>query len=365
MCASRTELLHEARAAIEGLPGIKVRSVSHSADARESSAVDLDLQVEIKGRPVRVLIVTRAQGYPRDIREAVWKLEQISGANKEDSSRSDARDEPVVCMVVAPAISQKGRELLRQEGFGYWDSGGSIYIELPWAVFFIDRPQPKGAERPIRTIYRGRTTRVLHAMLLDPARHWQVRELAERAEVSAYTVHQVLTFLEKQLWVEKHGSGPNTLRVLRDPGALLDAWAEAHALEKYTFHRFYLWSQSQAALRRRLIGVLNDLEADYALTLGSGSELIAPYATRTDRLTLLVQDTREVDQVVREMNLAPVETGENIAFLVTHDHSPLMFRQQVENMFVASNIQLYLDLWAWPKRGKEQARHLRKQMLTF
>ena len=48
-----------------------------------------------------------------------------------------------------------------------------------------------------------------------------------------------------------------------------------------------------------------------------------------------------------------MDDGENIVLMTTRDRCPLMFRQQVEN------------LWAWPRRGKEQARHLRITRLPY
>jgi len=45
--------------------------------------------------------------------------------------------------------------------------------------------------------------------------------------------------------------------------------------------------------------------------------------------------------------------------------APLLFRQRVHDAWVASDVQLYRDLWAWPRRGREQAAHLRAERLTF
>jgi AraC-like DNA-binding protein len=351
-----TDILDQARTAIAALPGVVVRSAKRDAKLNHNKRVDLSLKVEVKGRPALILIEAKASGYPRDVREAAWQLRELSRAGDPT---------PTVHMLIAPAISPRSREFLRNEGFGYWDQGGSLHIELPWAFFFIDRPQPKTGQRRITDIYRGRTAQVLHAMLLEPERSWHVQELSERAEVSPYTVHQVFTLLEKQLWVEKQGKGPNTIRTLRDPSALLDDWANAHSLEEYRFQRFHKWAQSQADLKREVIGALNRLNIDYAFTLASGAELVAPFATGIERLTLLVQDAAQIEQAAKEMGLTRVESGENVTLLDTRYRSPLMFRQRIDGAFVASDVQLYLDLWAWPMRGKEQAKHLRAERLPY
>jgi hypothetical protein len=51
--------------------------------------------------------------------------------------------------------------------------------------------------------------------------------------------------------------------------------------------------------------------------------------------------------------------------LTTRKRSPLMFQRRIDGVQVVSDIQLYLDLFAWPQRGKEQAQHLRAQRLQF
>ena len=155
------------------------------------------------------------------------------------------------------------------------------------------------------------------------------------------------------------------MRALVEPGALLDSWAEAHTLKDYSFRLFYGWSQSPAKLRAAVMDALDRRGIPAALTLTAGAELVAPFAVGNERLELLVQDHPVVEEASLEAGLRPVEDGENVAFLLTKERSPLMFRQQIDGVQVASPIQLYLDLCASPRRGKEQAKHLRAERLSF
>ena len=104
---------------------------------------------------------------------------------------------------------------------------------------------------------------------------------------------------------------------------------------------------------------------DYALTLSSGAEMVAPFATGVDRLHLIVPATAKLDDAVTAAGLKPVEDGANITLMVTRQHAPLLLRHRIEEIWVASDIQLYLDLQNWPARGKEQAEYLRKERLRF
>ena len=71
------------------------------------------------------------------------------------------------------------------------------------------------------------------------------------------------------------------------------------------------------------------------------------------------------DEAAATSGVRPVDDGENVVLMATRDRCPLMYRQQVENLWVVSNVQLYLDLLASPRRGKEQARHLRATRLPY
>jgi hypothetical protein len=318
--------------------------------------VSLVVNGEVKGRPVRFFIAVRAAGHPRDVQATIW---QIAGIRWVDDGGAD------VPIVVAPSISESSRKLLRSNGVGYWDAGGSLYIDLPWALYWIDRPVPPAPPRKVRDVYHGSTAQVLHAVLLEPDRPWHVTELAERAHVSPSTVHQVFTFLEDQLWMEKEGKGPRTVRFLREPGALLDAWAHEHSLAEYVPHRFHRWAQRPEQLLDSVSDALMELESDHALTLGFGARFVAPYGTGFDTLCILVPAGIDLDAVAATAGLQPVATGESVTFLETRGRSPLLFRRQIDGIWVASDIQLYLDLSAWPQRGKEQARHLRTERLGY
>lgn len=367
--ASIHTLSERLQAQLNELPGLRVQSMQaplrHDGQAPEIDAV---LALEVQGHPVRVFVEATAHGYPRDIKAASEKLSHAL-----DVHGSPATPTPVYAMVIAPTISRGGRDVARSRGIGYWDETGSLYMELPGGVYYLDRPPSQAVDRSssqvggrsLRNPYRGSAQQVLHALLLEPDRPWHVQELAARAEVSLSTVHQVFTFLEQQLWVEKQGAGPRAVRFLREPGPLLDAWATAHSLEGYAFHRFHRWVRTPPALRREVADVLDAQGIDYALTLASGAALVAPHLSAPDRLSVLVPPTVDIERVASAAALTPVETGEAVTFLVTRHKSPLLFREKVDGVFVASAVQLYLDLWAWPMRGKEQAKHVRTEVLSY
>jgi len=157
------------------------------------------------------------------------------------------------------------------------------------------------------------------------------------------------------------------VRVLREPGALLDAWASAHSLADYEARRFHRWVRDPAELLQAVTDALADAGVEHALTLSSGARLVAPYGTDAERAWVLVprNPSARLDEIARAGGLQPVEEGEVVTFLVTRERSPFLFRRQVRGLWVASDVQLYLDLSAWPQRGKEQAQHLRAERFGY
>lgn len=344
-------------AILGNLPDIEIHEVliDTTVGDRRWDAV---IPATVRGRPVRFLIETRTSGYPRDIRQALWRLDEALRAC------DLASDVPVIA---APSISESSRRLLREHHLAYVDGGGSVYLDLPEMVYWVERPPLPSSAPLLRDAFRGSSAQALHALLLEPERDWKLHALAERAGVAASTAHRVCRFLEEQLWMEKAGSGPRTVRRLLEPGKLLDAWAESHTLTEYTTQHFHRWFREPLELTLAVTGAFEEAGIEHALTLSSGAQFVAPYASGAESVWLLVsaRSTGMLGEAASAIGLQPVEEGEAVTFLISEQRSPLLFRRDVQGMWVASDVQLYLDLWAWPKRGREQARHLRAERIGY
>src|ERR1041385_7736174 len=114
MEARSTALITRIAQAIQALPEVKLRF----GDAWDLfGGPDAVLRLEVQGKPATLIIECKASGYPRDVREALWQLEEYKDVNEPSP----------VLMFVAPAISEGARSLLQEKGVSYGDSGGSVY----------------------------------------------------------------------------------------------------------------------------------------------------------------------------------------------------------------------------------------------
>ncbi|HVA60585.1 MAG TPA: hypothetical protein VNG13_08615 [Mycobacteriales bacterium] len=61
----------------------------------------------------------------------------------------------------------------------------------------------------------------------------------------------------------------------------------------------------------------------------------------------------------------PVPDGANVVFVQAKDDTPLAFRQRRDDIWITNVFRLYVDLRRDPRRGREQADHLRQEVIGF
>jgi hypothetical protein len=157
----------------------------------------------------------------------------------------------------------------------------------------------------------------------------------------------------------------HSLRYLPKPGALLDAWAEKHRLDSYQIHRYYRWMADLDALASSIGAAVEQQEISYAVTLTLGAIHRAPFVTQMDKIALLIPNNVDLNKLASDCRLQTAEERYNVLLLATNTEGPLLYRQKQDGLWIASDIQLYLDLIASPGRGREQAKRLRQERLAF
>lgn len=322
--------------------------------AAQSQSGERTIDVTVQGKRARLCIELKAHGYPRDMRNYAAHV-----------AASDSPQDDCIRVVAVPYITKAAKEFLRSRGMSYLDGTGSFYLTLPDTTLIVETYGRPPLVPGRKSLFRPVSSQVLHALLIEPDRVWKVADLAVASKASPGTVHAVVTELERIGWMDRAGSGPRTLRTLIEPGELLDAWAVGHTLSDYQWQRFHLWKQQLDVTRNSVIDALDRSSILYSLTLSSGAELVSPGATSDRVLYSLIFEGGQLAESMVGMGARSVDEGGNICCLVTNSRSPFLFTRSIAHATIASNIQLYLDLWAWPRRGKEQAMRLREEQIGF
>jgi len=269
-------------------------------------------------------------------------------------------------LLIAGQTTAKVREILEQHGIAFVDGLGNAHIELPGLLFHFEgrRGTRKGEVTPTPTRLRGKAGIVAQALLLHPEHEWQVGDLAAEAKVSAGLAHRVLTRLEREKVIAAEGTGPMRVRRLTNPTALLDLWAEENA-DRTTRTSAYLLAQTPRLLIQELGGTLGRHRIDYALTGAAAGSLVAPFITAVPVVEVWAQATAAPAQLCHAAGAGRVTEGENVVFLQAKDDAPLAFREQVEGLWTVNRFRLYAELRHDPRRGREQADHLRREVIGF
>lgn len=322
---------------------------------------DAQIVLHVAGKSFTLLIEAKKSVYPRDVRQVLWQIKSII----RNRPMGQGGDE-TVSLLIADSISPGAKEMLRAERVGYYDSGGSLFLPANGAYLYIDKPPPKALLKSMRSLFSGRRAQVLHGLLVHQLNWFGVKELAEQALVSPATASQVLTELERFDWLVSRGSGPNKQRHLSEPAALLDAWVKQLASMRPTaLRRYYVPSMKSDNLLERIGQVFAVHNVEYAITHEAAAQRYAPFLSSISQVRCRMLIDSIADAAIGELGARMVNEGANLAIIETKSPGDLLFRKQVGGIWLASPIQIYLDLLRGEGRAKEMAEHLRKEKIGF
>lgn len=350
------ELLNSLVDSIGRIPNAHASLTRLEGHGSEHQRIDAIIDMSVGDRPLRLLVEARREAYPRDIRELLWRsrayLDQIAASGSE-----------VLPFLAARSISHGARDLLREEGVGFYDLGGSLFIPGRAFYIYIDHPPPK-RKRRILSLFEGQKARSMMTLFAQGQQWVGVTELAQLADVSPSTVSATLGLMERQDWVETKGLGPSKLRRLRNPKALVDEWA-AHVAEQKppVAVRYYVPSVQTDDLCRRLDDACRAQGALYAVTGEAAAQLYAPYLSTVSQVRCRVEPGSGQARVLEQIDARPVSEGWNLAVIESKSRSDVIVGEEVAGIALAPPLQIYLDLLQGAGRAKEMAAHFRSERL--
>ena len=352
------DLLGQFLAALRLLPEVQAELELERAAAPD---YDARLTLEVAGKPIYALVEVRNVVYPRDVREFVWRIRGLS--RKQPAGESGGE---ILTVLIADSISPGAKELLRSERVGYYDSGGSLYLSARGAYVYIDKPPPKSLSRSIRSLFTGRRAQVLHGLLIRHKEWFGVKDLAELTRVSAATASQVLTEMERLDWLDTRGQGPSKQRHLREPAALLDAWVkQLGSIRLPPLRRYFVPALKSEALMERLSQVCDAHGVEYTVSFEAAAQRYAPFLSMVSQVRCRLLAGAGADAAIADLDARVVNEGANLLVIETDSSGELLFRERVGGVWLASPIQVYLDLLRGEGRAKEMAEHLRQKRIGF
>ena len=321
------------------------------------SGADLIVRMDAgQDRRARAVIVLCANARTAQVMHAAERAQRV------------ARPSKAIPAVALPAVSERLRRMLKQRGVGYLGLDGHVF--LSGAGIHIDREIGNG-NRVVRksasaSLFADKSSALVRRLLQDGVLRGGVRRLAAELAVSAGLASRLLTRLRDEGYVAE---GDGALR-LADAAGLLDDWRADYQrrARRQREHRMYLHAPDIASVMRNLAAA--SMRADlppWGLSFHAGASLVAAHAFFSEVHVLVGGDVWEqsAERFGREVGLVPATDEANV--IVVQPYYAKSWSQGVRRIGglpVVSDVQLFLDLSVYPRRGAEQAARVREHILA-
>jgi hypothetical protein len=216
----------------------------------------------------------------------------------------------------------------------------------------------------MQNIFSDKATIVMRAMLAEPDKKWVVRDYEKDFGVGRARAAAVLAALRKKGFVGGVSSGRLAHSVLQNKKSLLEEWLKYYSFE---LNKSFLYYSPHVDILPRLKDYFaaKKQAAGYALTLHTGANLITNYVhTQAVYCYLRSEKFNQVSLDLRQsLDLKELKKGGNIYLIQPYYKNGVFFNNQnIKGYNVVSDLQLYLDLYNFPQRGREHARYLLKTL---
>lgn len=106
-------------------------------------------------------------------------------------------------------------------------------------------------------------------------------------------------------------------------------------------------------------------DVEYAISHEAAAQRYAPFLSSVSQMRCRLLVGPAADAAIGDLGARVVNEGANLAIIEAKAPGELLFRERVGRIWLASPIQVYLDLLRGEGRAKEMAEHLRKERIGF
>jgi hypothetical protein len=332
-----------------------VPDASFQADETPQAALDFSGTLSLRGNRIHIVGEVKAVGEPWAIRSAILRLSEHRTQNPQH-----------LALLVSEFIGPQGRALCKRYRIAYIDLLGNCYLE--WGDVYIDKAREGVSSRMpkrAKSLFSDKASLVIRCALDRLGQPQKVRELSRQLGLSPAWVSQVLRRLVSAGYAAQLGHGT----VLSRPLDLLNDWAESYSFAgRNDVRPFFCEAPTPEQVIHRVASVPAEAVGRYALTLHAGASLVAPFS-KYHEVHIYIDPSglrgETERQWIEALGLQPVETGGNVYLTWPYYKEGAFYgSRKINGVWVASDIQLYVDLYNYPIRGREQAEYLMRNRLA-
>jgi hypothetical protein len=268
------------------------------------------------------------------------------------------RGDGVIRVLVVPFMSEAGAEAADRLRLNWMDLSGNAHVRagnLQWRV--RGRPDDLRSRGRPSSPFAPRSARVTRTLLLDAARWWVQKDLVPVTRLDDGSVSRIVRRLDEEFLLERRD---RELRP-RDPGLLLDTWAQDYRFANHDIVPGHL-SGSGIELAGVVAEGLESSDIRYAFTGLSAAWVMDQFA-RFRLITVYVGgDPRDAAEFLGVRRGAK---GANVQLVGPNDSGVFAGEEVCGGLRCVSPAQVYLDLLQLPERAAEAAEHLRARHLRW
>lgn len=264
-----------------------------------------------------------------------------------------AKNNPKInLLLISKYLSEEKRNQCKESKINFIDLSGNVFIVMNG--IYIERLGEKNKfpeKRLGRNPFSDKASLILRELMADVGKLWGIRELAESVNLDPGFVSRMVKELKKNNYVRKEKSKV----LLINPEKILQDWINNYDYSKNEQIKFYCLAKNVKEIYHKLQQNFQNVDRiKYALGYQAGANLVYDYSAFN--VVHIYLQNEEVISKFEKLNLKRVENGENLVFLIPYYKNSVFYgRQNINNLWVVSDLQLYLDLYHYPLRGREQA----------
>lgn len=302
-----------------------------------------------------------------DLRLRVELLHASSRAKLVDAVElarlSPANGDPSIPVVASPYFSPSSQQLLRDANAAFIDYAGNAWLVAPG--IHVDRrgfANPGREERGQRDLFSDKASLILRALFAtnSPIGVRQIAALVSSKDEGIGLTPGYVSKVAKELERRGYAARHDEKIVLRHADELLRDWLVAYrGRRRPTPQSYFIPAPSAEDLMPSIAASFDAKVVDYVFTGHAGASLVDRHAF-FDVVDVYVKNLDDVAQILSGLSARRVERGGNVDVSVPYYRESAFYDYQMPKgrMKVASDLQLYLDLYDYPVRGREQAEHL-------
>lgn len=175
--------------------------------------------------------------------------------------------------------------------------------------------------------------------------------MAQAAQIAPSYAVKILQSLVRLGWVRRTEGAYHLVEARQ----LLDSWARSSVFGRADSQRRFLVPGDSLEAERRFVEIANRLRCRYALTLFSGARHRAPFVRAPLAHSYFEGDP---SRIATELGARPISEGGNLVLVEPGDEGVFLALQETEGARIVSDARLYVDLYNFEARGREQAEYL-------